>query len=193
MTRRESELYTAQDIEEILGKKYFYRQNLYRLADEGVVNSYYIGKTLYLSKEEVVREILKRLARRVRTRIPQAKNLRLRFDEKIAKEIVIYSRHGNFEISADTQSETEEELLRKVQLNRKEVTKMADIPVDDSGHEPPEHPEPHGPHHGPHDGHGPHHPPPPPPHHHEIIEALRRIDEALRRIEEKLDKLLKKE
>ena len=180
-----SNLYTAQELEEHLGKKYFYRQGAYRLAEDGKISSYQVEGVLYFSSQEVVLAILNRLAQRIRNRFPwiTIRNLRVKFDEEEGKKITVYGFPGGRKIVADAENETEEDLLNKVEKIGKGVTQMPeDIPVG------PEH-EPHGPegHHGPH-GHGPHRhgPPPPPLHHEEMMGALRRIEDRLARIEEKV-------
>ena len=96
--------------------------------------------------------------------------------EEIGKEITVYGFRDGSAVRANTEEETEEDLLDKVGDFGKEVRIMPDIPVMP--------PEPHGPpppppgHHGP--GHGPHE------HHHEIMDMLRRLEERLQRIEERL-------
>lgn len=171
-------LYSAQELEELLGKRYFYRQGIYRLAEEGKISSYQVEGIMYFSSQDVALAALKRLATRIRNRYPHIRgSLRVRFDEQQGKAITIYGFFDGTKIIANTEEETEEDLLNKIE-KRREVIKMPDIPV-----EPP-----HGPH-GPHDEPPPH--PhhghrPPPPHHMEIMEALRRIEERLGRIEERL-------
>lgn len=169
MTRQKHQLYTAQQLEELLGKKYFYRQSFYRLTEEGLIDSFNIDGTLYFSSEEVIIVMLQRLSRRLRSRFPwlQNRGVRIKFDQSNRK-ISLYNQQG-FKLEANTDIETEEDFLRKVGLARGEVNKMQDFPIDQ--------PPPPGP--------GPHHPPPP-PHHEVIMEALRRIEEALARIEAKL-------
>lgn len=181
MVRIETLLYTAQQLEELLGQKYFYRQIIYRLADEGVINAYNTDGTLYFSTEEVKKAVLEKLARRIRYRYPWILPYRFKisFNEQKAKEIRVYNPKSGFSMVSDTENETEEDLLKKIEISREEVIKMADIDVN-----PPE-PEDHGPHHPPHHGpHDPHHGPP--PYHEEMMEMLRRIEETLKRIEDKL-------
>ncbi len=170
-------LLTALEIEELLGRKYFYRQGIYRMAQEGLISSFEVSGVYYFSPEEVTVQALKRLARRLRDRFGwlDTRSLRVKHDEEAGKEILIYGFGDGSEIRANTQEETEEELLGKVESFRKEVKHMPDLPV--AG------PEPHGPPPPPH--HGPHGPGPE-EHHREILDLLRRLDERLRRIEERL-------
>lgn len=174
---RQIKLFTAQELEKLLGIKYFYRQGIYRMAESEKVNSYNIGKTLYFSKDEVINAALVRLVKRVERRHPWIPHdtLGLRYDEKQEKRIVIYGFSRGEEIVANTDEETEGDLIRKIEEIRKEVTQMPDVPVKP-------HPRPHDKHHSPHH-HGPHHRP---PHHEEILETLREIEDRLRKIEEKI-------
>ncbi len=171
-------LFTAQELEELLGKKYFYRQSIYRLAEEGKISAFQVNGVMYFSSEQVTMAILKRLAERIRNRYPQVSSrLRVKFDENQGKVITIYGFTDGRGITASTEQDSEEDLLNKLEEIREEVIKMPDIPVrppqEPFGEPPPPPP--------PHHGHKP-----PPPHHHEIMEALRRIEERLARIEENL-------
>lgn len=171
-------LYSAQELEELLGRKYFYRQSIYRLAEEGKISSYQIQGILYFSSQEVVLAVLNRLAARIRNRYPWLSNsLRIKFDEQQGRLITIYGFKDGIRITANTEQDSEEDLLNKIE-KRREVIKMPDIPVGPSHepHRPYDEPPP-----PPHHGHG--HPPPP---HKEIMEVLRRIEERLERIEERL-------
>lgn len=154
-------LFTAQELEELLGKTYFYRQGIYRMAELGKISPYQVGGKFYFSKEEVVLVALNRLANRIRLRFSRlASYLRISFDENKNKVISVYGFLDKSIITANTEKETEEELLRKIEGKGREVTNMPDIPV------------------------GPHHDVPP---HEEVLEVLRRIEDRLVRIEEKLE------
>lgn len=170
-------LYTTQQLEELLGKRYFYRQSLYRLAEDGKIASFQVEGTLYFSSEEVIMAILTRLAERIRQRFPwlNSPSLRIKYDPNEDKIITLYGFSSGRQITADTENETEEDLINKLEQIREEVIKMPDIPVrpPHEPNEPPPPPPPHG-----------HHPPP--PHHREIMDVLRRIEEKLSRIEERL-------
>lgn len=186
MPRSEIQLYTAQRLEELLGKKFFYRQSFYRLGEEGFVKSFNVDGTSYFSSEEIVDVVMQRLLRRLRNRFPwlQNKGIRIKFDfGQTGNRISLYGGHKGFKLEVDTSKETEEEFLRKVEKAREEVIKMQDFPLDQPpspphGAPPPPPPGPPGPHHPP---------PPPPPHHEAIMEALRRIEDTLKRIEDKLE------
>ena len=177
-------LLTAQEIENLLGKKYFYRQNIYRMADDNIIPTFNVGGTLYFSPEDVKKAAFTKLARRIRARFPHLryKGQVISFDEQKDKKIRVHSTRSRFEVIADPEIETEENLLKK--LDEKEVKNMTNFPVDPEGPEGPPPPPPHH-GHGPHHPHGPHHGFPPP--HEEILEVLRRIEETLARIETKLD------
>lgn len=169
-------LFTAQELEDLLGKTYFYRQRIYRMAEDGKISSYQIGGKLYFSKEELIAASLNRLAARIRLRFSKlASFLKLSFDESKAKEIRVFGFLDKSLIISNTEIETEEELLRKLEDKGREVRNMPDIPVGPSHHGAPP------PHHPPHPPHGHDIPP-----HEEILEALRRIEDRLARIEEKL-------
>ena len=186
---RPKNLSTAQELGNLLGKKYFYRQNIYRLAEDSSIPSFNIEGNLYFSAEDVKKALFLKLAKRIRNRFPNLrhKGLMVSYDEQRDKKITIYSTRLGFKLQTAPNLETEEDLLKK--LEGEEVKKMADFPVDseENGGPPPPPPShgPHGPHHPPHHGphHDPHHGEPP---HEEILEALRRIEDRLKRIEYKL-------
>lgn len=172
-------LFTAQDLEKLLGKTYFYRQRIYRMAEDGKIPSYDVGGKFYFSKEEVVLAALNRLANRIRLRFSKlASFLRISFDENKNKVISVYGFLDKTIVTADTENETEEELLRKVENKGREVKNMPDVPVGPGHHDAPPPPPHHPPHHPPH-GHDI-------PPHEEILETLRRIEDRLTRIEERL-------
>lgn len=170
-------LFTAQQLEELLGKKYFYRQSIYRMVEEGKVSTFQVEGTMYFSKDQIIMTSLKKLAERIRYRYPWISSLlRIKFDENQAKELTVYGFSNGQKIVANTDEDTEEDLLGKIEKIGREVRIMPDIPVRPP-HESYDEPPPPPPHHG----HKP-----PPPHHFEITEVLRRIEERLARIEEKL-------
>lgn len=172
-------LFTAQELEDLLGRKYFYRQSIYRMAEDGRISSYLVNDSLYFSNEEVALAVLNRLAHRIQTRFSwlNSKFLRVNFEEDKDKTIRVYGFADKSVITADTENETEEELLKKIEYKGREVINMPDIPV--GLNRPHDVPPPPPPHHPPHHGHDriPHE---------EVLEALRRIEERLSRIEEKL-------
>lgn len=173
-------LLTAQGLEELLGKKYFYRQSIYRMAEDGFIASYEVDGVYFFSADEVVTKALQRLGQRIHRRFPwlDTRRLRVKYDEEVGKEIVIYGFAQGRNIQAYTQEETEEELLQKVENLRKEVNTMPDMPIEPGVSHGPKPPPP---------GHGPHpHGPGPEEHHREILDMLRRIEERLERMERKL-------
>lgn len=174
------DLYTALDLENILGKKYFYRQSIYRLSEETKISTYQIDSTFYFSKKELVEVVLNRLAHRISHRYHWVHKyfLRIKYDKN---KLDIYGFPKGIRISINTNEETEEDLLNKFQALREEVIEM-DIPIKPSHHGPDEHKKPdHHEHHKDHGGHHGHNPEP----HREIMDALRRIEERLERLEEK--------
>jgi len=166
-------LLTAQELEKLLGEKYFYRQSIYRMADEDKISTYEVGGISYFSKDEVELAALKRLIDRVNYRFPWVRrfSLRVNFEDR-DNALIVYGFPDQRKITVNTNQDTEEDLLEKF---RKEVINMPDMPVAPL-HEPGM-PPPPPPHHGP---------PPPPPHEREMMKILRRIEERLARIEEKL-------
>lgn len=173
-------LQTAQELEEILGTKYFYRQSIYRLAQDGVISSYEVNGVYYFSSEEVTTQVLQRLARRIRNRFPwlAIRNLRIKFDESLSREITIYGFTNGSIIIGNTEFETEEDLLKKIENLREEVRNMPDVPVDPGDERPHMPPPPPGPHPGTRPG--------PEEHHREVMDVLRRLEERLRKLEERL-------
>ena len=121
------------------------------MADDNIIPTFNVGGTLYFSPEDVKKAAFTKLARRIRARFPHLryKGQVISFDEQKDKKIRVHSTRSRFEVIADPEIETEENLLKK--LDEKEVKNMADFPVDPEG---PEGPPPPPPHHG----HGPHHP-----------------------------------
>lgn len=174
-------LFTAQDLEELLGRKYFYRQSIYRMAEDGLIASYEVDTVYFFSADEVVTKALERLGQRIRRRFPwlDTRSLRVKYDVETGKEIVIYGFADGRILAANTEEETEEVLLQKVESIRKGVNTMPDMPIEPGG--------PHGPPPPPPPGHDPHgHGPGPEEHHREILDILRRVEERLERIERKL-------
>lgn len=169
-------LLTAQELEELLGRTYFYRQSIYRMAEDGKIPSYQVNGKFYFSSQEVVSAALSRLANRIRLRFSKlARFLRISFDENKNRIISVYGFPDKSIITANTENETEEQLLRKIEEKGKEVKNMPDFPVGGYHRDVPLPP----PHHPPH--HGDEIPP-----HEEILEVLRRIEDRLVTIEEKL-------
>lgn len=172
-------LFTAHQLEELLGSKYFYRQSIYRLMEDSKISSYLVNDSFYFCREEVVLAVLNRLAYKIKNRFPwlPSHTLRIHLGESPDKTISVYGFADNSAVKADTETETEEDLLSKVEQKGREVIKMPDIPV--GSNQPHDVPPPPPPHHPPHHGHDR-------PPHEEVLEALRRIEERLIRIEEKL-------
>lgn len=172
-------LLPAQDLEAFLGRKYFYRQSIYRMAEDGFIASYEVDGVYCFSADEVVIKALQRLGQRIRRRFPwlDTRSLRVKYDEETGKEIIIYGFSDGRILRVNTEKETEEELLQKVEHIRKEVNTMPDMPIEPGA--------PHGPPPPPPPGHGPHGPGPE-DHHREILDILRRVEERLERIERKL-------
>ncbi len=169
-------LFTAQELEDLLGETYFYRQSIYRMAEDKKISSYQVNGKSYFSKDEVVSSALNRLANRIRLRFSRLSSLlRISFDENENKTISVYGFPDKSIISVNTTNETEEELLRQLEDKGREVKNMVDVPVGPHHDVPPPPPPLHLPHHG--------HDIPPPE---EVLEVLRRIEDRLIRMEEKL-------
>jgi hypothetical protein len=176
-------LFTAQELEKILGKGYFYRQAIYRLAEEDAVFTYKVNGVMYFSSQEVWKVLLQKLAEKIHRRFPELHRffLRVNFSEA-DKKISVYGFNKNIKITINTEKETEENLLNKIEAIREEVNKMPDLPVNPPSDRPAPPPPPKHPSHP----HHPHHKGPE-KHHQEIMEVLRRIEDRLARIEDKLN------
>ncbi len=108
-------LFTALEIEEVFGKKYFYRQKVYRYAESGKLHRFQLkGKTCFMGSH-VLKIFLKDLETKIEKKFPEIdlQKLRIFYDTINGKRIVIdgiLDRH----IAANTDDETEEDLLLKL-------------------------------------------------------------------------------
>lgn len=168
-------LLTAQQVENEFGRGYFYRQHIYRLADENVIESYHIGSKLYFSIDEIVDISISRLKKKLARRFPRRflRGMRTSFYPLEKNEIKLYKTKPELSVSVDTRTDSEETLLTKLEQVRKEVKIMPDRPI----HDHDEHKHDHS---RPHHSHGPM------KHHHEMMKRLERIEDLLERIEEKV-------
>jgi hypothetical protein len=171
-----NDLFTAQELEQDLGKTYFYRQRIYRMAEGGELPSFSAKGVFYFNKSDVIAVVLKRLEERIVSRFPSMNSalLKARYDFKNKKLIEVEGFPGGRDAFVDTETETEEDLLEKIERIGREMIYMQPEPK----------PEPHREHPGGH------HPPPHEPehvrHHRDVMDVLHRIEETLRGIEERL-------
>ncbi|MBU4017465.1 hypothetical protein KKF69_08400 [Patescibacteria group bacterium] len=132
-------LYTASEAEELFGKKYFYRQRIYRLAaNKKIIAFNRKENTVYLGTH-IVQAFLKELELRIQYKFPEIdiNSIRVFYDTVKGKRIVIDGLLGR-SISANTDEETEEDLLKKIASiiewisSEAAITKEADTKRHDS-------------------------------------------------------------
>lgn len=168
-------LLTARQVEDELGRGYFYRQHIYRLADERMIESYLIDEKLYFSVDEILNATFSRLKKKINRRFPRRflRRMRVAFNPLEKNEITIYKTKPKLAVSVNTTIDSEEVLLTKLEQVRKEVKIMIDKPIHDHDEHDHDHPRPRH-------SHGPM------KHHHEMMKRLERIEDLLERIEEKV-------
>lgn len=108
-------LLTPKEAEEKFGKKYFYRQRIYRLASNGKIMGFeFRGQTCHLAKH-ILQAFLKDLELRIQNRFPEldASSLQVFYDTTKSKRIVVDGLFGKG-VSVNTDEETEEDLLNKI-------------------------------------------------------------------------------
>ncbi|HSW89184.1 MAG TPA: hypothetical protein VLG12_08525 [Candidatus Saccharimonadales bacterium] len=108
-------LFTALEIEEEFGKKYFYRQRIYRLADAKKIHVFQLrGKTCYLGTH-VLQAFVKDLELKIAQQFPELSidTLQIFYDLSKGKKMVVDGLFGRG-ISVNTDEETEEDLLKKI-------------------------------------------------------------------------------
>jgi len=109
-------LLTPKEAEEKFGKKYFYRQRIYRLAKGGKIMDFkFRGQTCFLDKH-ILQAFLKDLELRIQSKFPEIDvgSLRVFYDTTKGKRIVVDGLFGKG-ISVNTDEETEEDLLNKIE------------------------------------------------------------------------------
>lgn len=108
-------LYTASEAEEILGKKYFYRQRIYRLATNGKLPQFDRHGTAVYMGSHIVKAFLTDLEIRIQDKFPglDTTSLRILYDTATGKRVVVDGLFGRG-ISVNTDEETEDDLLKKI-------------------------------------------------------------------------------
>lgn len=108
-------LFTAIEAEQEFGKKYFYRQRVYRLEKAGKLPSFKLkDKTCYVGRH-ILEAFIKDLELRIASQFPEidTNTLRTFYDVINGKRIVIDGLFGKI-ITVNTEEETEEDLLTKI-------------------------------------------------------------------------------
>jgi hypothetical protein len=115
MTPSPFHLLTPQEAEEELGKKYFYRQRIYRLAEKNKITQFKLkGQSCYLGSH-IINATLKDLELRIATKFPEIDTsaLRIFYDTANGKRVVVDGLFGKG-ITVNTDEETEEDLMQKI-------------------------------------------------------------------------------
>lgn len=117
MTNAIYKLYTASEIEDLLGKKYFYRQRVYRLASARKLVEFNRGEIAIYMGSHVISSFLKELELRIQDKFPEIdfSDLRIFYDTATNKRIVVDGLFGRG-VSVDTDKENEEDLLKKIEV-----------------------------------------------------------------------------
>lgn len=108
-------LFTALEAEEEFGKKYFYRQRIYRLAEANKIHTFELrGRTCYLGSH-ILQAFVKDLELKIATQFPELSisSLQIFYDLSKEKRMVVDGLFGRG-ISVNTDEETEEDLLKKI-------------------------------------------------------------------------------
>jgi hypothetical protein len=110
-------LYSATEIEELLGKSYFYRQRIYRLANNRKLIQFNRHNTVVFMGSHVIQAFLKELELRIQDKFPEidTASLRIFYDTTKGKRIVVDGLFGRG-IAIDTDEENEEDLLKKIRV-----------------------------------------------------------------------------
>lgn len=116
MTTNIHHLYTALEAEDILGKKYFYRQRIYRLAEDKKIISFNRQQAgvVYLGSH-IIQTFLKELNLKIQNKFPEIniESIRIFYDTVSGKRIVIDGLFGR-SISINTDEENEEDVIQKI-------------------------------------------------------------------------------
>lgn len=113
--RNTFKLLTPIEAEELFGKKYFYRQKIYRLAEKGKMPAFKLrGQTCYLGSH-IVSAMLKDLELHIASKFPEidTQSLRIFYDTAREKRIVIDGLFGKG-LTVNTDEETEEDTIAKI-------------------------------------------------------------------------------
>lgn len=108
-------LITAIEGENLLGKKYFYRQRIYRLAENNKIIEFKRKDNSVFLGSHIVQAFLKELELRIQDKFPEIDftSLRIFYDMIKGKRIVVDGLLGK-SIYANTDEENEEDLLKKI-------------------------------------------------------------------------------
>jgi|GEM_PF-2557881 len=104
-------LMTALEAEEELGKKYFYRQRTYRYNESGVLKAFKFRSRQCFLPHMLIAAYLEDLKEKLTSRFPHIEGYQVLYDET-TRRVVIDGVFGRY-IHADTDAETEEDLLVK--------------------------------------------------------------------------------
>lgn len=115
MYKEEFHLYTAVEAEKKLGKKYFYRQKIYRLGDKKAIPTFNRKGEICFIGSQILTGFLKELELKIEGRFPTLdfSKLRVFYDTVNDKRIVVDGIYGKG-VSVNTDQETEEDLLLKI-------------------------------------------------------------------------------
>lgn len=108
-------LFTALEAEEIFGRKYFYRQRIYRFAETKKFLTFELrGKTCYLGNH-ILQAFVKDLETKIAKQFPELdmNSLQIFYDLAHGKRMVVDGLFGRG-LSVNTDEETEEDLLKKI-------------------------------------------------------------------------------
>lgn len=124
-------LYTAPEAEEIFGKKYFYRQRIYRLVSSRKLSSFTReGNSVFLGSH-IIQAFLKDLELRIQDKFPEIniESIRVFYDNVNGKRIIVDGLFGK-SLSVDTEKETEEDLLSKMKSIIEWISSDVDVDLE---------------------------------------------------------------
>jgi len=108
-------LLTASEAEKEFGKKYFYRQRIYRLSKSGKIPAFNLrGRQCFMGRH-ILKVFLKELELKIVKQFPEFDigSIRVFYDTVNEKRIVIDGILGR-SVSVDTDKEAEDDLLKKI-------------------------------------------------------------------------------
>src|SRR3989338_7892680 len=109
-------LLTALEIEEGFGRKYFYRQRIYRLVEKGKIPAFnHKGQSCFIPSH-VLKAFLKDLELRIASKFPEVDRSKLQifYDTVRGKRVIIDGLYGK-SLWVNTEEETEEDLIKKIE------------------------------------------------------------------------------
>lgn len=127
-------LYTATEIEELLGKSYFYRQRIYRLATTRKLVEFSRNEISVYMGTHVIQAFLKDLELKIQDKFPEldTTSLRIFYDTTKGKRIVVDGLFGKG-LSVNTDEENEEDLLKKIGVVLEWIGNDSNIVVEPQG------------------------------------------------------------